>query len=288
VIYQNLLNDYGFKYVFSREKFLVSFLNQLLQGKEKIKSATLLNPEFLGETEEERRAVFDIYCENEKGEKILLEMQNCNQKYFLDRSIYYSSFLIQRQGEKGDWDYQLKKMYVIGILNFIPAEMKKNANYINRAKLVDVETNDIVSDKLTFIYVNLPKFEKKSDELKTVMDYWLYTLIHSRQMQETDAVTLRKRNFFAELLDIIRLNKLNETEMEAYQKSEFNYEKFKRIYLSGTLEEGRTEGRIEGIEIGRQQEAQQIALNALKRGYSIKEVSALTDLPISEIEKLQK
>ena len=34
---------------------------------------TYLNTEHLGISETDRKAVFDVYCENEKGEKILVE-----------------------------------------------------------------------------------------------------------------------------------------------------------------------------------------------------------------------
>jgi predicted transposase/invertase (TIGR01784 family) len=112
----------------------------------------------------DRRAVFDVYCKNEKGEHILLEMQHIPQDYFLDRSIYYSSFLIQQQGKKGKWDYKLKKIYVIGILNFVPKEMKATGDYIYRVKLCDINTARVISDKLNFIYVNLPPMKNNHYE----------------------------------------------------------------------------------------------------------------------------
>ncbi|MDR0618415.1 MAG: Rpn family recombination-promoting nuclease/putative transposase, partial [Bacteroidales bacterium] len=155
-VYMNLLNDFGFKFIFRKKRFLIHFLNELLDGKEKIKRVQELNSERLGKTKEDRRAVFDVYCKNEKGEHILLEMQHIPQDYFLDRSIYYSSFLIQQQGKKGKWDYKLKKIYVIGILNFVPKEMRTTGDYIYRVKLCDIKTARVISEKLNFIYVNLP------------------------------------------------------------------------------------------------------------------------------------
>jgi hypothetical protein len=46
-------------------------------------------------------------------------MQNAAQNYFKDRSIFYSYFAIRNQAPKGVWDYQLKAVYTIGILNFV-------------------------------------------------------------------------------------------------------------------------------------------------------------------------
>ncbi|MDR1974158.1 MAG: Rpn family recombination-promoting nuclease/putative transposase, partial [Bacteroidales bacterium] len=177
--FQNLLTDFGFKFMFKQERFLISFLNELLQGEEKITRIKQLNTEQLGKTEKDKRVIFDIFCENERGEKILLEMQNLYQKHFLDRSIYYSSHLIQQQAVKGEKDFHLNAMYVIGVLNFIPAEMKDDVSPICRSQLVNIETGNVIFKKLNFIYVSLPKFEKDVSECKTLMDRWLYTLIHS-------------------------------------------------------------------------------------------------------------
>ena len=104
--YINPYTDYGFKYLFGTEpnkEFTLALVNALLRGKEVIKSLTLLPTEQLGDTKDDRRSVFDVYCENERGEKIIIEMQKAEQQYFKDRSIYYSSFPIRQQGEKGRW-----------------------------------------------------------------------------------------------------------------------------------------------------------------------------------------
>jgi predicted transposase/invertase (TIGR01784 family) len=298
-VYQNLLTDFGFKFVFGKEKYLVPFLNELLQGKEKIKKIKRLNSEHFGKNKDERRAIFDIYCENEKGELILLEMQNFSQDYFLDRSIYYSSFLIQQQGKKGKWNFRLKKMYVIGILNFVPKQMKENTDCICRVKLCDIKTNVVISEDLNFIFVNLERFNKTSDELKTLMDYWLYVLIHSQSKYEMDESVLRKNKLFAELLETIKLDKLNETEMKAYKTSKSDYEGLK-VYMTGYLRDERRDGMrkgmlqgvrkgiAQGIQQGVQQGIKKTAFNALMQGHSVEEVSAFTGLSLAEIEELQK
>ena len=88
--YVNPYTDFGFKKLFGTEMnkdLLLSFINSLLHGKEKIKSLTYLNTEHLGISEADRRAVFDVYCENEREEKILVEMQRGEQQFFKDRSL---------------------------------------------------------------------------------------------------------------------------------------------------------------------------------------------------------
>ncbi|GAB4399161.1 MAG: hypothetical protein OHK0053_18900 [Microscillaceae bacterium] len=46
--------------------------------------------------------VFDLYCENEKGEKFIIELQKAKQKHLKDRSLYYATFPIQEQAQRGD------------------------------------------------------------------------------------------------------------------------------------------------------------------------------------------
>jgi predicted transposase/invertase (TIGR01784 family) len=117
--YINPFTDFGFKKIFGSEynkELLIDFLNQVLGERERIQDLTYMNTENQGKTQWDRKAVFDLYCENERGEKFIIELQNVAQLYFKDRSIFYASFPIQEQASKGkDWDYYLKAVYTIGI-----------------------------------------------------------------------------------------------------------------------------------------------------------------------------
>ena len=94
-------------------------------------------------------------------------MQRASQMYFKDRSIYYSTFPIAQQAQRGDWDYQLKAVYCIGILNF---NLVEDERYIRTAKICDIETHEIFYDKLTFVYIELPKFNKELNDLFSLAD----------------------------------------------------------------------------------------------------------------------
>ena len=178
--YINPYTDFGFKYLFGTEPnkdITLELVNALLQGKEVIKSLTLLPTEQLGDTKDDHRSVFDIYCENEQGDKIIIEMQKADQQWFKDRSVYYSSFPIRQQGEKGQWRFGLKAIYTIGILDFVFDEDKDDQEYYHHVvKLMDVNTKEVFYDKLTYIYLEMPKFLKTEEELETIVDKWLYAL----------------------------------------------------------------------------------------------------------------
>ena len=145
--YINPYTDYGFKLLFGTEPnkdITLELVNALLQGREVIKSLTLLPAEQLGDTKDDRRSVFDVYCENEQGEKIIIEMQKADQQWFKDRSVYYSSFPIRRQGEKGQWRFGLKAVYTIGILDFVFDEDKDDKEYYHHTvQLMEVNKKEV-------------------------------------------------------------------------------------------------------------------------------------------------
>ncbi len=120
--YLNPFTDFGFKKLFGEEvnkDLLIDFLNSLLEGEQLVKDLTYLKNEHLGTSDIARKGIFDLYCENEKGEKFIVEIQKAKQDFFKDRSVYYSTFPIQEQAKQGVWNYELKAVYTIGILNFI-------------------------------------------------------------------------------------------------------------------------------------------------------------------------
>jgi predicted transposase/invertase (TIGR01784 family) len=121
--YIDPFTDFGFKKLFGEEcnkDLLLDFLNELLHHKEgRIVQLTYLKPEQLGRSEEDRKAIFDLHCENEKGEKFIVEMQKTKQNFFKDRALYYSTFPIVEQAVQGEWNYELKAVYTVAILDFV-------------------------------------------------------------------------------------------------------------------------------------------------------------------------
>ncbi|MCC5921901.1 MAG: PD-(D/E)XK nuclease family transposase [Cyclobacteriaceae bacterium] len=176
--YINPFTDFGFKKLFGSEfnkELLVDFLNEVLGEREKIKDLTYLNSEQLGNTKQDRTAVFDLYCENEKGDKFIIELQNIKQQFFKDRSIFYASFPIQSQAPKRkQWNFHLTAVYTIGILNFSFED--KLPRYLREVQLMDKLTLEVFYDKLTFIYLEVPNFDKKEDELETHFEKWMFIL----------------------------------------------------------------------------------------------------------------
>ena len=97
--------------------------------------------------------------------------------------MYYASFPIQQQGKRGDWDYQLKAVYVIAILNFV-FDHTHDGYFHHEVQLTDSKTREVFYDKLTFIYLEMPKFNKKEEELDSMFDKWLFVLRNLTRLME--------------------------------------------------------------------------------------------------------
>lgn len=105
--YINLFTDFGFKKIFGSEEnkeILLDFLNTLLPEVQTIIDLQYLNSERIGNSALERKAIYDLYCENDKGEKFIVELQRASQDFFKERSIFYAARAVDQQAEKGEWD----------------------------------------------------------------------------------------------------------------------------------------------------------------------------------------
>ena len=169
----NPFSDYGWKKIFGSEvskDLIISFLNEVIQ-QEVIVDITFRNVEMLGLKQDQRRAIFDIFCENEKGEVFIVEMQKSRQKYFSDRVLYYASFAIQQQSmivkerlEKEPdevvrkrWNYQISKVYVVCILNYV-MDPSRPDKYRWDVVRMDRELKQPFSETLNEIYIEMQKF----------------------------------------------------------------------------------------------------------------------------------
>ena len=220
--YINPFTDYGFKKLFGEEPnkdLLLDFLNELLKEEQgQITDLTYLKTEQLGASDIDRKAIFDLYCENEKGEKFIVELQKSKQNFFKDRTVYYSTFPIREQAKRADWDYELKAVYTIAILDFVfDTDKNEPDKFRYDVKLTDIETKKVFYDKLTFIYLEMPKFNKTVDELETRFDKWLFIL---RNLNRLDRVPDKlKERIFEKLFATAEIAKFTPDQVRSYEDS---------------------------------------------------------------------
>ena len=272
--YINLFTDFGFKKLFGEEPnkdLLISFLNSLLEGKELIADLTYLKSERLGKNEGERKAVYDLYCSNEKGEKFIVEIQRVKQEFFKDRSLYYSTFAIQEQALKGKkWNYELKAVYMIAVLDFefSDGDVEK---FHHRVKLIEEETQKVFYDKLSFIYLEIPKFDKRLDELASDYEKWLFAFKNLHRLREMPKEL--EEGIFKKLFQLAEIAKMKPKDRTFYEDSLKDYWDLKSS-METYFKEGKAARNLEMAKI------------ALQEGLPIDMISKLTGLSKEDIEKL--
>lgn len=284
--YANFYTDFAFKKLFGTEMnkdLLISFLNALLQGREVVLDINYLNTEHLGTQEYDRRAVFDVYCKNDKGEVFLVEMQKGEQQFFKDRSIYYSTFAIREQAPRGEWNYELKGVYTIGILNFC-FDKEREGNYYHEVKLMDTATKEVFYDKLVFIYLEMPKFTKQENELESLFDKWLYVIRNLAALMERPRVLQEK--VFAHLFEAAEIAKFSRVERYEYEESLKAYRDWFSVMATAELrgeERGKEKGLKEGLEKGRIEERLRNARGLKARGVDADIIAQVTGLSEDDI-----
>ena len=276
--YISLLTDFGFKRIFGTDPnkdLLINFLNSLFNGEEVIKDVRYLNSENVGDVYTERKAIFDVYCENERGEKFIVEMQNAYQTFFKDRSLFYSTFPIREQAPKSsDWNFCLKKVYVVALLNFkMSDEAFDSSDTIHTIALMDTKTNKVFNAKLMFKYVEVGRFDKADNELTSLSDKWMYVLKNLSRLDGRPAALREK--IFTKLFDAAAIARFSPTELREYEDSLKAYRDIKNS-LDTAKAEGRAEGRAE------------VAKTMMEKGMDVKIIASLTGLSEEEIKSLSK
>ena len=214
----NPFTDVGFKKIFGQEMtkdLLIDFLNDLLVDEKHIIDITFLDKEILPEYMGDRGVIYDIYCTTESGEQFIVEMQNKQHVHFRERALYYLSKTVARQGEKGaEWKFDLKAVYGVFFMNFrldnLPHKLRTDV------VLTDRDTHEQFSDKLRFIFIELPAFSKEEQECETDFERWIYVL---KNMNLFDMSPLKEKEaHFRRLLDVANLGALTPQERAIYDE----------------------------------------------------------------------
>ena len=286
--YISLLTDFGFKRIFGtnpNKDLLIDFLNSLFDGEQVVKNVTFLNSEHVGDVRTDRKAIFDVYCENEKGEQFIVEVQNASQKDFKDRSLYYATFPIREQAKKGEvWNYELKHVYVVALLNYDMTDSAFAQDTINHdIGLLDKQTHKVFNDKLTFKYVEIAKFNKSIEELKTNYDKWIYVLQNLSRLDRQPRYL--QTEVFSRLFNQAEIARFSKTELREYEDSLKAYRDMKNS-LDNAEEKGIAKGLAKGRAEGKKDKAVEIAKKLLEMDMPIDAIMKATGLSQEEITKL--
>jgi len=211
---------------------------------------TFKNVENTPDLPEERKAIFDIHCESITGERFIVEMQKAKIKYFKDRAVFYITFPIREQTEKGEWNFKLNPIYYIALLDFEyePRDEKKNIfpKFRRDVMLLDIEDHEVFYDKIRFTFLQMPAFNKPETDLKNHYDKWCYFL---QNLENFDGIPeILNEEIFVKAFKTAEIANLKPNEYKKYIDSLDAYREIKGIRETA-IEEGRNVEKIEFAKI---------------------------------------
>ena len=304
--YADLLDDDVFKLVFGREStkdVMIEFLNQVIPDR-KIEDLEFIDKEMHPVERDSKGSVYDMFCKTDDGSRIIVEVQRRKQPFYPERAIYYSTFQIQRQVEAGAEYYDFLPVYVVNILNFRMNENEVSSDVKTVYRLYEENTHHLLTDRVTFIFLDLSKFCKNIDELDGNILEGMYFCFKNMAWLENRPAAL-KHEVFTKIFAVTELYNMDKqtrdkvldkmtTERDlrnqiAWARQEAIEEgiaegravglaKGRAEGLAKGLAEGRAEGLAEGIAEGQQTKAVEIARKLVATGMSKADAAAFVGI----------
>jgi predicted transposase/invertase (TIGR01784 family) len=276
--------DFGFKKLFGEEAnkdLLLDFINCILPQAHQAQSLTIQKTEQLPDHEEDRRAIYDILCQDKNGEKFIVEMQKSRMTHGMDRSVYYSTFPIQSQARPGKWNFNLSRVYLISILDF--EYDSKTKYWIERQLLRTFSLRDengvLMTDNLHFKFLQLPFFKKEKRELVTHFDKWCYFL---KNLENFDSIPdILNETIFMKAFEVANISKMDPNDYILYQIS-----KSKKYDMELVEESAEERGWERGMERGIEDTEIKYVLTFQTKGFSVLEISEMLIMPIDRVQEI--
>ena len=242
--------DFAFKRVFAtpgNEELLKMLVDSILPELH-VRTLTLGNQENLGDSEDDRKTVFDLKAVTGDGRTIVIEMQLAKKNDFNDRLVYYSTFPIREQVRAGHRNYRLEPLYIIAIMDFSMDGDRTTGNVINSFCLHnDSDSSKVLTDNVHYVTVELPKFRKGVDRLESLSDRMIWLLRNMGSLKSVPEEFSGKG--FEKLFDISNFVAMTYEEQMEYL-AKFHAELDRRSELETAISDGRKEGLEEGLEKG--------------------------------------
>ena len=257
----NLRNDVAFKKVFVQHEDLTrSFLNSTLRlaGDRQIKSVEFLPTERLPLTAESKKSILDVLCTDQRGFQYIIEVQNKYMQNYVQRAQHYVSHLYSGQLEIADDYLELKPVTLISLLDH--AIFPQEVGYLSFHHNIEKETQVSYLNDMSYVFIELPKFTKELNELKSPEDYWIFTMKNAIHMRDVPSGAPEE---VKQAYGILEKHTWTREERLAYEKA--------KIALMDDLDAIRT-AREEGEEKGEQKKAMTIARKMIAKGNSIEEI----------------
>ena len=261
--YLNPQNDFAFKRLFGVEKnkdILMELLNCVLnrQLHQRVVEVTFLPPVLDPEIFSKKQSIVDVLCRDQDGCQYVIEMQVAPERGFEERAQYYAFKAFVSQMNVGERYEDLKEVIFLAFTNFSIFPHKKS--YKSEHIILDRDTHERNLDKLSFTFVDLPKFDaQRPKELSqlTLEEKFYYFLCHAAEIKPEELKKLIGgdkiiKKAFKELDHFY----WTEEEMRTYE-AVLKRDRDHAAILGAAMDkgiqkgiEGKEEGKIEGIKKG--------------------------------------
>ena len=290
-------NDYVFWKVFGTEKnkdVLIGFLNHVLgyQDKNEITEVEFINPKQRPEILAYRESIIDVLCKDQNGVQIVVEMQISRHAGFEKRAQLYAAKAYSRQIIKEDENHKkmavyskLKAVIFLAIADFVmfpEKEAWKSQHYLLDNKTYEHDLKDF-----HFVFMELPKFKKKLDDLSDIQEKWAYFFKHAEKstLEEIDRLTgndiVIKKAFHA--LDQAAWNEEDLIAYEQREKHIIDNAMIAETKLFEATQKSEAKGRQEGEEEAKTAMAKEMLLE----GETVEKIAKYTKLSEEQIKQLK-
>lgn len=265
---------------------LISLLNALLSAEKRVSDLRYNPVEYPGSSAESRTAVFDLRCTGKKGEEFIVEMQRLRQDFFSDRVFYYTAMLASSLAKRGrDWDFMLPEINFIGILDFSFDDLNPET-FLHQSHIRDGAPHyTVFNSNLGFTFLEIPKFKKSVDELRSKLDQWCYVFQNLGRLEEIP-VFLNKKPF-VKLFSLAEVANLTKEEYHMYE-SDLLAKQNQFAFLQSARNEGIKEGINEGKIEGEQKILRTIIKECMRTGeLSIAQIARMTGQSEAVIRQIE-
>jgi predicted transposase/invertase (TIGR01784 family) len=272
--FADIKNDIAFRKIFGNEnkkENLISFLNAVLklEGTRRIYWFEILNPYQSPIVLGAKSTILDVKAKDQAENEYIVEMQLTEKTGFAKRAVFYSSKSYSSQLDIGENYHQPKPVIFIGILNFTFLE---NSDYLSRHLLLNSETYEHKLKDLEFFFIELPKFDRREEELKTLVEKWVYFIKNAENLR------LIPSNVDDDGL------KAAYTEADRHLWTKVDLDAYSYARMRETDELTREMLVEEKAKLSKQIE---IAKNAVSEGFDSSIIAKITGLTIDQIQTLR-
>ena len=272
--YADLLNDEVFKLVFGREStkdVMIEFLNQVILDR-KILDLEFIDKEMHPIERDAKGTVYDMCCKTDDGSRIIVEVQRRKQPFYPERALYYSTFQIQRQVEAGAEYYDFLPVYVVSILDF-KMDDDPDANAVRTTyRLYEEVSHKLLTDRVTFIFIELPKFTKTVEELDgNILEGMYFCFKNMTELERRPEVL--DHQIFTKIFDVTELYNMDQDTRDKVLEN-MTTERDLRNQMTYAREEGREEGIALAIK------------NMAESGLDVEKISEIMKISVADVRAM--